>query len=244
MDSEYSPASSWYQDDEPMGRAGYKTEFVRPVGINRTDHGMGWAVNMVTGVSQPYHSDLERDFIWWASLIPNLVSLKAQPTTFTYETDDGPREYTPDFHLEFSDRRDLYVEVKPSKFLAGPELRARLALIKPAIEQAGADFQCITETVLRREPRYNNICVLQHYRSFRPPVKLARLIEFEFSKRDEIPMSDLRAIAEDSLLLRDSVRSLILRRWLVTDLDQPLSDQSVIRLNFRPNPKRSNGSVQ
>lgn len=229
--------TSWYQNDEPVARGGRKDEFVRPVGVNRTDHGMGWAVNMVNSISQPYHSDLERDFIWWASLIPTCISIWAQPTTIVYETPDGPRNYTPDFLVECSDRRPFYVEVKPSEYLEEEDTAHRLSLVEPVINKAGADFLRISERTLKREPRYDNICLLQHYRSFKPPIEIVRLIELEFTKRHQIPISELRTVDQDGLLVRDSIRSLILRRWLVTDLDKPLNDSSVIRHNSRPQPK-------
>lgn len=66
------------------------------------------------GVSIPYESTLERDFLLYFTYLPSVAEIIAQPARILFVKNRMTYPYTPDFLIRFTDGRpSLLVEVKP-----------------------------------------------------------------------------------------------------------------------------------
>lgn len=66
------------------------------------------------GVSLPYESTLERDFLLYFTYMPMVSEIVSQPIRISFVKNGFAYYYTPDFFIRFSDgRASLLVEVKP-----------------------------------------------------------------------------------------------------------------------------------
>lgn len=66
------------------------------------------------GVSIPYESTLERDFLLYFTYLPSVAEIIAQPTRILFVKNRMTYPYTPDFLIRFNDGRpSLLIEVKP-----------------------------------------------------------------------------------------------------------------------------------
>lgn len=66
------------------------------------------------GISIPYESTLERDFLLYFTYLPTVEEIISQPARILFVKNKMTYPYTPDFFIRFSDGRpSLLVEVKP-----------------------------------------------------------------------------------------------------------------------------------
>ena len=66
------------------------------------------------GISIPYESTLERDFLLYFTYLPSVEEIIAQPARILFVKNGMTYPYTPDYLIRFNDgRRSLLVEVKP-----------------------------------------------------------------------------------------------------------------------------------
>lgn len=66
------------------------------------------------GVSIPYESTLERDFLLYFTYLPSVEEIIAQPARILFVKNGMTYPYTPDYLIRFNDgRRSILVEVKP-----------------------------------------------------------------------------------------------------------------------------------
>lgn len=66
------------------------------------------------GVSLPYESTLERDFLLYFTYLPSVSEIVSQPTRILFVKNGMTYPYTPDFFVRFNDGRpSLLIEVKP-----------------------------------------------------------------------------------------------------------------------------------
>ncbi|OOF82322.1 transposase [Rodentibacter ratti] len=66
------------------------------------------------GVSLPYESTLERDFLFYFTYLPTVAEIVPQPAHIPFVKNGITYHYTPDFFIRFNDGRpSLLIEVKP-----------------------------------------------------------------------------------------------------------------------------------
>ncbi len=71
---------------------------------------------MYKGMSIPYESTLERDFLIVQGFLDEVKSIVPQPVSIQFEKNGRTYPYTPDFFIEYEDsanRKNMIVEVKP-----------------------------------------------------------------------------------------------------------------------------------
>lgn len=66
------------------------------------------------GISLPYESTLERDFLFYFTYLPTVAEIVPQPVRIPFVKNGITYHYTPDFFIRFNDGRpSLLIEVKP-----------------------------------------------------------------------------------------------------------------------------------
>lgn len=171
-----------------------------------------------------WESPLERDAILATEYDPSVLSYQEQPCVVTYYDANGTvHKYTPDLKIERASG-DTFAEVKPSRKLKKPDLRAKLEAIALRMKERNQPFRILTEVEIRREPRYSNLARIHDV--------LRSLNVLDRSKLEAIPPSlkgqqrfgDLvKALGSERLLFRHFHAGNV-----QIDLDQPISDDSLV----------------
>ncbi|WP_448204331.1 TnsA endonuclease N-terminal domain-containing protein [Azospirillum sp. sgz302134] len=186
-------------------------------------------------------STLERDFALLRRFDPEVASLEEQPVRITYHADGGAkRHYIPDFLVSFREtsRPPQLVEVKYStdpKLVAGA-LEAKFAAARGFAAERGWVFALATEKEIRT-PRLENATFLLPFRDRQPnPAIRERIIE---AVADGPPIT-VQALADsvaepgsDRARVLPCLWTLVARFELATDLDRPITMQTVLQLPGR-----------
>ncbi len=188
-----------------------------------------------------YESPLERDFYQTLEFVDAIERYEAQSVEVPNpRTPNKP--YYPDcriFYKPETGRRPLLVEVKSEKDLKdpkkGPLLKLKFATCEEYAAANNMDFKVVFDTDIRGQ-RLDNLEFLYGYRE--PP----KLLE---SHKDRIlinldgngmSVSDiLDATAKDRLeraWILPSIWHLVWTKILVTDLNKPLTNSSILRANL------------
>lgn len=105
-----------------------------------------------------WESTLERDAILHFEYHPLVLSYQEQPSIEIYYDKEGEQHrYFPDFRLTFRDGEDMYVEVKPLRFLITKVVQDKLQAVAKRFEEQGRRFRVMTEDDIRRQPLLANL---------------------------------------------------------------------------------------
>jgi hypothetical protein len=121
----------------------------------------------IGGLSIPFESSLERDFLVLLDFDPTVVDVRGQPIRIDYVDSVGrSRHYTPDFLVEYDEGDVVLYEVKYRS-----TLREEWALLKPKFRGArkyakarGWRFSIITDQEIRGTAMLANARFLRPYR--------------------------------------------------------------------------------
>jgi hypothetical protein len=105
---------------------------------------------------------LELDAIYLMEASPEVISYREQPTTITYPDGNRIRRYTPDLEVALHTGQSVWIEVKPTAYLAKEETRHKLERVTHQLQRNGQPFVILTEEVLRQQPRQSNIRAICH----------------------------------------------------------------------------------
>lgn len=210
-------------------KASPKSDFARPVNINRSERGIGHVQCQVTNTSQVYHSSLERIFVLLFGLHPDCTDLRTQPETITYKLGDVDHRYTADCLVKLDGKPAFLAEIKPERDIRDPDNAEKWDAISKAASAMGLGFKLFSDTYLQQEPRHSTVHRLQAYRSNAVDGAIKELIDAALLEGGPQTMGALRDLAMDSLLVRDTILTLMIKRHLTTDLNQPIDDTSIIR---------------
>jgi hypothetical protein len=111
-----------------------------------------------------YEQLLELDALYLLEFSPQVLDIKEQPFKFHYGLEGRIRRYTPDFAVTLVDGSVRVIEVKPSRSLAKPAVKTKMAAIEDAMGRQGYDFLIRSEVEIRHEPRLGNLKTLFKYR--------------------------------------------------------------------------------
>ena len=171
-----------------------------------------------------WESLLERDAILVTEYDPSVLSYQEQPCVVTYYDARGTvREYTPDLKIE-RESGETFNEVKPSRKLAKPDLRAKLEAIALRMQERKQSFRILTELEIRREPRYSNVARIHDALRSLNSLDRSKLGAIPKSLNGEQRFGDLvKALGSERQVFRHFVA-----RNLQIDLDQPIGDASLV----------------
>lgn len=167
---------------------------------------------------------LELDAIYLFETSPRVAAYREQPGEITYPDGNRMRRYTPDFAVDLVNGTTVLVEVKPTRSLESPEVAHKLEQIAIRMDRHNQPFVVLTETVLRQQPRLDNLRAIYHRAPRLPPSPraLSRAAE-KLAKH--LPCSWTEAADR----LRDDpadIASLLLAGLLRCPLDQSLNPES------------------
>lgn len=105
-----------------------------------------------------WESLVERDLILHLEYDPQIEHYQEQPCVIDYYDHKGKsRKYYPDFLIRRADDSEALLEAKPAAKVRAPKLRAKLAAIALRMEERNHQFRVMTDTEIRRQPRFDNL---------------------------------------------------------------------------------------
>lgn len=178
-----------------------------------------------------WESQIERDYIYLLEFDPAVISYAEQPLRISYYLDDKERHYTPDFLVKRSDK-NLIVEVK-QEVEAQKEENQQLFRIASAIcARDNYEFVLVTDTMIRVQPRLDNIKLLTRYQRVPIHDPQYQIICYElFSKCSEVCFGEVMQFFASRSIGKQIVFSLLYWGILAVDLTQPITVESAVRFS-------------
>src|ERR1043165_2791519 len=110
-----------------------------------------------------FESLLERDYLCLLEFdYLDVISFREQPGRIYYTLDGKRRRYTPDFYVERKKKRQI-IEVKAEAKAQEEKYRTLFRIASIICSREGYDFEVVTETFIRIQPRLYNIKLLLRY---------------------------------------------------------------------------------
>lgn len=223
-------ASGWYRPDSGWTMLPDPSLFTHSVGVNRTDRIIGHFASTRMGISVPFHSSLEHDWLQLLDVAAEIERFHVQPPTLAYRLAGETRHYTADTLL-ILDGAPTMVEVKYEDDAASSENLARWPAIRDQFAEHGFSFKIVTEHFVRAEPRLSNVQYLHLFRSWQPDAEFAFAVALALQGGMRIPLGELAARFDNPLHALQFLLGLVLRRYLRLDLNIPISADSLVWLS-------------
>lgn len=138
-----------------------------------------------------WESQIERDYIYLLEFDPDVVSYEEQPLRIEYYLDGKKHRYTPDFLVRKADKR-IIVEVKREEEALKEKNQCIFRIVSYMCACNGYEFIVVTNTMIRLQPRLDNIKLLTKYQ--RTPIDdpQYQIACYElFANRHEISLGEL-----------------------------------------------------
>jgi hypothetical protein len=185
-----------------------------------------------------WESQIERDYIYLLEFDPAVVSYAEQPLRISYHLDGKEHRYTPDFLVNRADK-NLIVEVKREEEAQKEEMLHLFRIISAICARDNYEFVVVTDTMIRVQPRLDNIKLLTRYQRIPIHDPQYQIICYElFSKRSEVRFSELVQFFASRNIGKQVVFSLLYRSVLAVDLMQPITVESVVSFPGRESHER------
>lgn len=191
-----------------------------------------------------YESALERDFIELMDFDLDVVDLRPQPLSITYETQGQPHHYYPDFLVHRERLNPKLIEVKYQADLQqlADELRPKFAAARHLAKENGWTFDIVTEKEIRTQ-LLRNAHFLLPFRNREPdPSDVAEVLGLLSRTLDaslQQVLGQLRRDAWNQAALVPTIWHLVASGSLLVDLTQPLTRQTRFTVAPRRNLARS-----
>lgn len=178
-----------------------------------------------------WESQIERDYIYLLEIDPSVVCYQGQPFRMRYNDNEKERTYTPDFWVRRPNKQQV-IEVKPVTKVTKSENLILFNHINALCQQQGMEFVVVTDTMIRIQPKLNNIKLL--YKYARCPLSISLLLECQryFLKRKLTPIKQACLELEAAGISLNHLFCLLYFGFLTTDLMQPINLNSLIELSL------------
>ncbi len=143
---------------------------------NRGGNIIGYFPSIKMGNMVAYESTLERDLIYLLDFATEVASFTEQPYTISYLDGGLKRSYTPDFHVQLTDGRQLTVECKPEALIGKEENLRKFAAGAAWARERGWQYQVITEKTVRDGCLLANVKFLSQYARHAIPVAIKQQV--------------------------------------------------------------------
>ncbi len=201
-------------------------EFVKKSAVRPT----GYFASHKSQAMLQFESQLERDFLYVTEVLASVLSVSSQPITLRYRLNGRWRYYTPDF-LVTTRRRRVIVEVKPANKL-DDEWLTKEQIFQRHFADHEEEYRIVTDEWIRREPRLSNVRLVRAERYRRVPpeffMALCTLLAGDKSLPIQSVLEQTRDVGSDMAVRW--VRALIYYGALGVDLDEPITERSVLHL--------------
>lgn len=175
-----------------------------------------------------WESQIERDYLYLLEVDPAVISYAEQPLRISYYLDAKERHYTPDFLVIRSDK-NLIVEVKPEAEAQKEENQQLFRIAGAACARDHYEFAVVTDTMIRVQPRLDNIKLLTRYQRVPIHDPQYQIICHElFSERSEVCFIEVMQFFASRNIGKQVVFSLLYWGILAVDLMQPITVESVV----------------
>jgi hypothetical protein len=177
-----------------------------------------------------WESPLERDYIHLLEADGSVSFYQEQPLRIHFILDGKEYSYTPDFLVK-RPSDVLIVEVKPHKKIDSEENQRRFRAATKACCQRGYKFVVATDTIIRIQPRLDNIKLFWKYS--RIPLNSPRYhiyCQEIFAQRSEIALEELLQLFSSKGISRRVVYALIYWGFLRIDLMRRINSDSLVSL--------------
>lgn len=202
---------------------------MRRIPLSRRSHVTGF--RPLDGEAIEHESGLERDFVMFAQFGDAGATVRSQPITICFDAEGQSRQYTPDFHVAWSDGRSELVEIKYRADLRvqWQRLRPAFAAARRVAVQDGSRFRIVTESGIRGP-------LLDHARRLLPlrgaPLDSAtaeRAMAAARSLAEPTFGAIVNAASPERAQALGAVWRLLARGMLVADLTRPIDFNTSVR---------------
>jgi hypothetical protein len=137
---------------------------------------------------------LEADacFLWEQD--KNVVSYRAQPERLALEVEGQSRTYVPDFAVRYANGLTKFVEIKPDNVFLKPKYLGLYRAATQYLRERGDDFELLTASDIRRQPRLNNLIKTYCQARGVSPLERAYLRDQLSALKSPMKISDLLAV--------------------------------------------------
>lgn len=185
----------------------------------------GYFPSYKTGAIIQWESQRERRCAWLLEYSTAVVHYIQQPLEFEYvDTDGKSRRTIPDYGAELRNGTALLVEVKTEAEAKKPDVKNRLEMRKRAANAAGYLYQVVTDPVLFASVAVKNV---ENLLFCRPMLyeRFEHMSNFHHHCLHGLTLQEAGAI-----LGQKSVMKLLALQVVTTDLKEPISNSSTIRI--------------
>lgn len=127
--------------------------------------------------SVPFESPLEKDACLLFEFSRGVASYREYQELTCYYDGTKEKKYYPDYVVTLSSGDEWFVEVKPSFEMQKRAIRRRFALIEEHFQRIGQKLRVLTDTEIRREPRFSHLQQLSYYRPRHPTEITPHMLE-------------------------------------------------------------------
>jgi hypothetical protein len=133
--------------------------------VTRSGRGMrGYYPSIKTQKMVAWESPLERDACLLFDFLPTISAFTEYQMLEVYYDGTAAKKCYPDYSIEFSNGVSCLVEIKPASKLKDLNIKKKYALIAESFARQKRPFRIVTDTEIRREPRFSNLQFLSYHR--------------------------------------------------------------------------------
>lgn len=184
-----------------------------------------------------FESSLERDFFLLLELDETVKSYEEQPIRLSYTYANKEIPYTPDCIIYYINdaRPPCIVEVKPSRIVKDKKvfLKQKFEQIEQYLYENDMDFKLFTEFDIRTQRLENSKYIYGFVDLPNNPQYINTIVNI-FKKTKEMSFSELQELCSNDKYIQASytpyIWHLIYKRSLCIDMDQVISNNTIIRL--------------
>lgn len=173
-----------------------------------------------------WESQLERDYLTLLEMDPHVVHFVAQPVRLAYELEGRFRTYVPDFCVQYRDRK-VIAEVKCDRDAADPENQRLFAVFHERFAEQGLQYEVVTESAIRIQPRLGNARLLLRYRGMSVPAEFRFALDLLLSGHRDLTLAEIESRFPEPHC-REWIFSLATTGKVRIDLNKPIADSIIV----------------
>lgn len=179
-----------------------------------------------------FESHLERDFIYLTEFDKDVVQYREQPFKIQYLLDGKRHNYFPDFLLERKDKKQI-IEIKPQSKVEKDDFIYFSKIMKNHLAKEDYEYLVITDSSIRLQPKLSNIQLLWRYARLPINTKHKILLYELFDNSQSFSFIEICSFLEQAKEPRELIYALLFHAYLITDIEKPITQNSVILIgNF------------
>jgi len=207
---------------------------------NKGGNVIGYFPSTKMGCMVAFESTIERDLIYVLEFEPDVKSFAEQPFAITYIHEGKERTYTPDFQADLANGCSIILECKPQPLVNKPENQLKFMAGKTWCAQNFANYQVVTDDMLRAGLGLPNIKFLYQFARHSIPanVKNAVIHEVKVSRTGISVLEIAEAVTcsegSNKNLIITAIFQMVFFHELYIDLfASPINVNSLITMDFQ-----------